>query len=98
MKYTREAVIPTPQNEEGSLLVAFKDEQGRLRNVTIKDQAIANEFQAHHKELDKLAEEYSRVRQGIVDKRQAIEEKAFVVAEKKMAEDAKPKPAADVQA
>jgi hypothetical protein len=97
MEYERNSVIPTPQNGDDEILVSFKGEKGRLRNVTIKDQAIAAEFDAYDKELADLAEEYSDKRKAIEDKRAAIEDKAFAAAEELLAQEEQEKNAAQTE-
>lgn len=85
----RNSVIPTPQIEDNSIIVSFQDEAngGRLRNVTVRNNAIAAEFQAHQAELDAAAEEYTQKRKTIEEKRATIEEKAFAAAEKILRDD-----------
>lgn len=84
----RNSVIPNATQTEGEVLVSFKDDKGRLRNVTIIDKGIDAEYAKHHKELDDLAEEYSTKREEITKKRDAIDDKAFAKAEQVLAKEA----------
>lgn len=81
MALKRNSVIPTPQNDDDSILVSFMDEKGRLRNETIVDKSIAAKYDAHQKELDALAEEYTQKREAITNNRPIIDSLAFAKAE-----------------